>query len=673
MQPATQSAAALRGTGAATGTDGTPITPATQASPAGQSTLAHKAKALVNAESDKPPPASCKQCLYVSLFFDGTGNNLRADTPTFEHSNVARMFRAHLPDDAVSGVFRRYIPGIGTLFPEVGDSGKGSIPFVDHHNGMGGMGQARLDYAFRELDKIMLAARARAQNPTNKIMWMKLAIFGFSRGATLSRAFVRDLFDAKLGKTTVRGNEVFWKDGQIPLSIEFLGLWDSVASVGLPMSANNIRAFRSKRRTGGNVGRSIVAGLLHTQPELLRAVDLAFGTPGADPSPGSADGHGAWADGLVIPEVVKQCVQMVAGHEIRNSFPVDSLQRGQTRAPNCREMVFPGSHSDVGGGYRPGEGGKGTASKTSAEAPADNNLVLSRIPLRAMYDEAVRAGVPLRKPAAGNLSQDNIEDFDISPTLADRYNHYMNIAGWGGRPLGPQILAHTRLFFAWRWYRIANKTTGDSQRLARNEQVFAADRQKLGQQKIELQRQRADAQRRTTDAQSQSDAIAQGQWMNPNMNVGALKTRMAPSQAQLAAARSDFAQTDARLKEVQAKLDGAADDSQLPAALDTYDAELRDDALSILTEIQHNPAKRNQLRPHYRNLIETYEDQFVHGRGLTDRQLIAFFDDHVHDSLAAFGRDSTLPSDPRVVYVGAGSKLLYARTEPASTQERETA
>ncbi|MFY0583563.1 hypothetical protein ACN28S_63020 [Cystobacter fuscus] len=47
---------------------------------------------------------------------------------------------------------------------------------------------------------------------------------------------------------------------------------------------------------------------------------------------------------------------MIAAHEIRNSFPVDSVLQGNSYPKNCREMVYPGAHSDVGGGYRRGEG-----------------------------------------------------------------------------------------------------------------------------------------------------------------------------------------------------------------------------------------------------------------------------------------------------------------------------
>jgi hypothetical protein len=663
LQPARQTAASLRGTGAAAGSGG-PTDAAAHAA-AQAPTLAQRTATASAAEAGKPPPASCQQCLYVSFFFDGTGNNLKADVPTLEHSNVARLFRAMPLDDTSKGVFSLYIPGIGTLFPEVGDNGKSPIPVVDTHTGMGAMGQARLDFAFKELDKIIAQAEARAMNPTNKIIQIKIAVFGFSRGATLARAFVRDLLGAKLGKTVVQGGEVFWKKGRYPLSIEFMGLWDSVASVGVPMSANNIKAIRSSRRTGGNVGRSMLDGLLHTQPEMLRAVDLAFGTPGADPSPGSADGHGAWADGLAIPSVVNQCVQMIAGHEIRNSFPVDSLQRGATRAANCKEMIYPGAHSDVGGGYRPGEGGKGAASPTTATTVGDNDMLLSRVPLRAMYDEAVTAGVPLRKPAANNWSQINIDDFATSPILGERYNHYMNQAGWGGRPLGQQILAHTRYYFAWRWYRIANGRAGEMGRLKSNEHVFTGDRAALEQQQAQLRRERMAAQRRAANAQMQRDGVAQGQWMNPKVDVNALRTELATYDREIAAANADYKRIDQQMKEVQARLDGAADDGDIPEHLTEYDAELRDDAQSILDVIRRDPSRRGQLRPHYRNLIETYEDQFLHGRGLKDEKVIAFFDDHVHDSLAGFAKDSTLPSDPRVVYVGGDKKLDYAQAAPA--------
>lgn len=88
------------------------------------------------------PP--CCKTLHISLFFDGTGNNLNHDLyeSTVAHpTNIARLFRAtigaghaggtaHNPlasglTDA-SGIgygqyYKYYMPGVGTPFPEVGD------------------------------------------------------------------------------------------------------------------------------------------------------------------------------------------------------------------------------------------------------------------------------------------------------------------------------------------------------------------------------------------------------------------------------------------------------------------------------------------------------------------------------------------------------------------------
>ena len=126
----------------------------------------------------------------LSFFFDGTGNNIDADVGTFEHSNVARLFRSHLEDDEALGRYRFYLPGIGTYFMdrEVQDPGETLTG-----PGFGGLGQARLNWAFARLREKVADAEQRAENPTNKICWIKVSVFGFSRGAALARAFCRDL------------------------------------------------------------------------------------------------------------------------------------------------------------------------------------------------------------------------------------------------------------------------------------------------------------------------------------------------------------------------------------------------------------------------------------------------------------------------------------------------
>jgi len=64
--------------------------------------------------------AECTFNIHVGLFFDGTGNNYYRDKKDFSHTNVARLFDAYLdlPDD---GLYRIYVPGVGTIFPEIGE------------------------------------------------------------------------------------------------------------------------------------------------------------------------------------------------------------------------------------------------------------------------------------------------------------------------------------------------------------------------------------------------------------------------------------------------------------------------------------------------------------------------------------------------------------------------
>lgn len=618
-------------------------------------TLVQKGRSLM-ANSDSPPAHTCQQCLWISVFFDGTGNNRDADFPTLEHSNVARLWQAHISQPS-NGVVRIYIPGIGTPFPAIGDDGKGPIPFVDLSKGMGARGQGRLDEAFRQLGDEVAKAEARAQNPTNKIVWIKLAVFGFSRGAALARAFVRDLVDPKKGKAVQTGRDLQWKgaQGRYPLSIEFMGLFDSVASAGAPMSANNIKAVRNERRGNGNLLRLAVDG---RQVQYLRAQDLAFGLPGADPSPGSADGHSDWADGLAIPEAVKQCVHFIAAHEFRNSFPLDSVVRGARKPANCKEMVYPGAHSDVGGGYRPGEGGQGAAANSNTEN-SDADTMLSLIPLRAMYDEAVSAGVPLAKIGSANWKPINQQDFGTSPRLIDLFNHYRSQVGSGGRILGSEMLAHSRMYFAWRWHRIAQGRQQQLAQLQKNEAVFKQDHDAL------TQRRRLQA-REMAQKQSQLRLGEQrlGHLQRPT-GVAALVPRasaqsIADEKNKLHALRSDIERLQAEIAVIDAQLNTAAGTGELAQNLSAYDAELLADVRGILAAIQKEPARRAQLRPHYRQLVETYEAEFVQNRGLKDAKIIAFFDNHVHDSLAGFAMDSTLPSDPRVIYIGGDDKLQYA-------------
>ncbi len=102
-----------------------PQAPTERASP--DRMLGTPASARFAAMADRLPDADaavadCQEDLWLTIFFDGTGNNEKIDAPTFEHSNVARLHRARKDDSESAGRYSFYVPGIGTPFREVGDA-----------------------------------------------------------------------------------------------------------------------------------------------------------------------------------------------------------------------------------------------------------------------------------------------------------------------------------------------------------------------------------------------------------------------------------------------------------------------------------------------------------------------------------------------------------------------
>ena len=91
---------------------------------------------LASAPSAKP---SCEGQVFVGLFFDGTGNNMDIDyfggdgSKTLgqgrtalppekrKHTNVVKLYQAY-PYQPQKGYLSIYLPGVGTPFPEVGDT-----------------------------------------------------------------------------------------------------------------------------------------------------------------------------------------------------------------------------------------------------------------------------------------------------------------------------------------------------------------------------------------------------------------------------------------------------------------------------------------------------------------------------------------------------------------------
>jgi hypothetical protein len=440
------------------------------------------------------PGESCKTNLFFGFFFDGTKNNYVQAETGLNHSNVARLYDCY-PGLSVPGVlpaktdwqympsnythfFKAYIPGVASPFKEVNDSGKDSSQTLGA--AMGFRGEARIIWALiqainnvhryfykaplvssQEAAKLvglleLTAAARRAMRPDTvfnsnsdaaralkrtRIEFEKLlrrlhgavaphwpekrtgrpeksdpgivktihvSIFGFSRGATQARAFANWLIelcrlDARLA---ARGDEMTL--GGFKLEVDFLGLFDTVASVG----------------AGNTFGNSWLGKLF--------------------------DGHGRWADAegnLRIPEGVR-CMHLVAAHEIRRSFPLDSIAVGQTVPANAKEVVFPGVHSDLGCGYSPCEQGRGT-DRSGAD-------MLARVSLVYMYKAARLAGVPLKLEFASEIAR---RRFKIEPAPIAALNAYLAASPTKHGPLSAIMREQARLHMQWRLARRADSNT----------------------------------------------------------------------------------------------------------------------------------------------------------------------------------------------------------------------
>jgi hypothetical protein len=603
--------------------------------------LTKVAAALKSADTQGVTPVSCKQVLWLSFFFDGTGNNLDADISLFKHSNVARLYRAHKPENKIGDMLVVYIPGVGTYFPEIGDDGGSSLGL-----GCGKGGDQRLEFALQRFDKFLARPLALAHAPASSIKEINIAVFGFSRGAALARAFVNMVMEKRC---SLRDGEWKLKTGDWPVRFRFLGLFDTVASVGLPMSSNTTGVYEAyKSDTAGMIAKRL------KKYEATRPQALAFaahGRPGADPAPGKDHGHDEWGGRLRVHETVEEVRHFVAGHEIRNSFPLDSisiLATGKISKPaHFYETVYPGAHSDVGGGYTPGDGAKGLI---SAEK-------ISLIPLRHMYDCALRQGVPL----ITEWTPENKADFDADPTMCAIYNGYMKTVGTFAS-VGNGFNKHMALYYAWRFRMIARKVAGD-----KNEaKLIEAQDKNFRKHSAGLAKEVADLETKDTMAKIMWTGLIEVQEMEASSVEGNLASKvLSANDAAVQRAQERYEIAHDTMLRAKARKDFFPNMNDFQKMLDLYDKQLLDDVRWIRATLSENRMgmRRGDLRPHYKVLLEAFENEFERKNGLKDESIISFFDNYIHNSLVGFAKDATLPSDPRVVYLGGNEKYRYASIE----------
>jgi hypothetical protein len=376
---------------------------------------------------------NCSRILHVGLFFDGVGRNIEQDAPENRLSNIARLFRAHptLENNSSTATYQRiYISGLGTPFQEV--EGEKLQQFMDSAGSSvqeslknqpaerlkdiikAKIGGASNQQAGNELRQKLLTPKGQLkllreatlkgvihagieatpwlrdsefmaysmvsgadtrlnstrvrfertfeeamQNGEVPVRLISVSVFGFDMGGTQARQFIDLLLNDMCqqgpeGKPTFRG---------VPVDIVFTGLFD--CSRDTPMSSDN----------GLDYANSILEWVPEKRVETAGQIISLFGRKFLDhQSP--------------LPEAVKNSLHLVAAHERRRWRCLYRTGRDDVKH---QEILMPGCSEDIGGGLKP------DVQKPSAE--------LSRVPLRKMYLEAMKAGVPF--PDLKKLDEDN--------------------------------------------------------------------------------------------------------------------------------------------------------------------------------------------------------------------------------------------------------------------------
>lgn len=287
-----------------------------------------------HAKQPAKPAEKIKLALRIGVFFDGTGNNatntalgmvcgahypvqpedLDASCKPYmadpdssygnEITNVRKLMGLYLESAAPEGEGRQkqlsrklYVEGIGT---EAGGE--------DSFLGAGiGRGETGVKGCVQKAFTLIASAVTRAvrENPDCRISSLTFDTFGFSRGAVAARHFANEIIKGVQGplRTTLQDNAKgfapdFVERYQHGINVGFIGLFDTVASVGGLANLGNIRS----------------------------AV-----TP--------------WINLHLPRKYFTSVVHLVARDEVRANFPLSRVK------PDHPEITLPGAHSDIGGGY----------------------------------------------------------------------------------------------------------------------------------------------------------------------------------------------------------------------------------------------------------------------------------------------------------------------------------
>ena len=296
-------------------------------------------KKIINQASGDSRADAPQVTVRLGVFFDGTGNNrvnsqIGADCQAMaevyggvhtkecggRHSDPGSSYSNSLTNIArLAGLYKQqrkaivnadgfyvygavYVSGVGTT------SGGRDSRVSGQGFGRGTTGVvAKVSRCIKKIaDELQMFEN---DNPGCVIAALELDVFGFSRGAASARHLVNEVLKKSRGaldpaldpRKLPLSDQFSWARDSVRLKV--IGLFDTVAAVGGISDLGSVRDAVNKR------------------------VNL-----------------------FLPPGCAQQVLHLVAGDEHRRNFVLNSVKPDWPR-----EIVLPGSHSDIGGGYQPQE------------------------------------------------------------------------------------------------------------------------------------------------------------------------------------------------------------------------------------------------------------------------------------------------------------------------------
>ncbi|TFW33605.1 T6SS phospholipase effector Tle1-like catalytic domain-containing protein [Massilia horti] len=344
----------------------------------------------------------CQIRINVGLFFDGTNNNMEKDLANRADSNIARLYNAY-PRKTSLGYFSQYIPGVGTKFEEIGEKTQSTMG-----EGFGQGCESRVLFGlltfYNFLHRAAFSGLLLFENDEIKALCMNVSDMERKDSFTLQRlevpmGLVGQYFEDEGNRTIFLRKHASLLEAKLkkskPQIVEcFLDVFGfSRGAAEARVFCNWLNQLMSNGKLAGVRIRFRFVGIFDT----VASAGFWSGTAAGVTS--GTGGHSCWAQAkfLRLPSNVENCIHMVAMHELRRNFPLDEIGENGVMPAGWQQYAYPGSHSDVGGGYKPGELGI-SVGKTMDEG---DSLKLSQIPLNHMLDCAIASGAALSSLGIG--------------------------------------------------------------------------------------------------------------------------------------------------------------------------------------------------------------------------------------------------------------------------------